>query len=113
MPNALFCPVGPSPPDCCCIGCSCPDHTTGPLAADVDTFAVGALAAVPSTGLAVAQAARPISDAGRHTDLSFIEILTLNVAVESVGLSNTVSTGKFRCQWNGCRRETKPAHRRI
>src|SRR6476659_1998831 len=76
VPNALFCPVGPSPPDCCRIGCSCPDHTTGPLAADVDTFAVGALAAVSPTGLVLAQAARLISDAGRHTNLSFIEILS-------------------------------------
>jgi hypothetical protein len=75
VPKALFCPVGPSPPDCCCIGCSDPVHTTGPVVPEVETLAVGAVAAVSPTGFALAHAARPIRDAGRHTSLSFIEIL--------------------------------------
>jgi hypothetical protein len=85
------------------MGCSDPVHTTGPVSPEVETLAVGAVAAVSPAGFALAQATRAIRDAGRHTSLSFIEILYLKCGVESSGLSNTVSTGMFRCQWNGGR----------
>jgi hypothetical protein len=99
-PNALFCPVGPRPPDDCCIGCNDPVHVTGPLAPDVDTLADGTLAAESVTGLDVAHAANPINEAGKHRRLILIGILFEVMAMKPGESSNTVSLRKFRCQWN-------------